>query len=880
MIKRIADRFFKWFCHPGYYSDISGDLEELYAWNCEHHSSGYATLKYLADVLLLLRPTLFKRIGQNSIISIGMLDNYVKVSVRTLKQHKVYSAINVIGLAVGLAGFLLINEYVKFERGYDSFHVDADELFRISSAELQDNVVLSRDAMAPYNLGLKVATSFPEVKVHTVTKKMEEAVVIRYGDKVFEEHHIATADPNFLSVFPYTMIRGSAERLFDDPYTIVLTSTQAEKYFESGDPIGKTLQVVAPKQYTVTVVGVIADIPANTHYRFDMLLSDKTLEEEPDYRVWNWHNYYLYVRLVKGTDLYEVNEKLQQLAQEQYGEDTDNSWEVWPVQWIHLNSDFAFEPQQLGNKKSVDLLSIISIFILVIAWVNYINLSTARAVDRAKEVGLRKVIGAFRVQVISQFLMESLVINLLSALVAIGLAELMLEGFNELVGVRVLDHIWDHPPFLLTLLGFVGLGTVIAGFYPAVVLSGFLPMQVLKGKFRHSSGGVNLRKALVIVQFVTSLGMVAATLVVHNQVQYLQELDLGIDKDHVVTFSRPASNTNTREDWQAFIRNFETFKEELRTYSAIESVGSTSNLPGGGASDINSSGNSMTIVGVTAPVGGTTFLQFNDDEFMDALDLEIVAGRNFDRTRKADSSAVMTNESFLRKMGISDPQEVIGKRLKFGRNEGAGQFIIVGVVRDFSRTTLKNTIEPTVYVPSPNPSKLVVEIQPGRTEDALAFIESTWSKYYGDIPFIYSFMDERFAALYTQDERFGDVFAVFAVFTIMVALLGLFGLASFMSVQRTREVGIRKAMGASVASIVSLFYKEFLILVTAAAVISLPLIYLGMNSWLDNYAFRINFPWLAAMAALILVVIFALLTVGYQTLKVAGVNPSQSIRYE
>lgn len=880
MIKRIADRFFKWFCHADYYTDISGDLEELYHWNCEEHSEAYANRKYLADILLLLRPTLFKRNSQNSIINMGMLNNYVKISARTLKQHKVYSGINIIGLAVGLAGFLLINEYVKFERGYDAFHESANEIHRISSVEVVDGLVDSKDAMAPYALGNRVATELPEVKTYTVTKKIDENVVMRYGDKVFEELNIASADSNFLDVFPYKVLRGSSETLFEEPLSIVLTETQARKYFGSEDPMGKTIQVVSPYNYPVKVTGVIEDIPPNTHYHFDILLSDKTLAEDNDYNKWNWFNYYLYVRMPVATDLAETTEKLTKISLDQFGEDTNNAWEVRPIQWIHLHSDFTFEPQQIGNKKSVDFLAIISIFIVIIAWVNYVNLSTARAVDRAKEVGLRKVIGAFRGQLMGQFLMESFMINLISGVVAIGLAEMLLNGFNNLVGVHVLDHIWNHVPFLLNLTIFVVLGTFLAGFYPAMVLSGFRPIQVLKGKFRNSKGGVNLRKGLVVVQFAASLGMIAATFVVYNQVQYMRGLDLGIDKDHVITFSRPNANAETREEWEGFVKNFQSFKEELRTFSAIESVGSTSNMPGGGASDINSTGNTITILGMTEPLAGTTYLQWNDEEFLNALDLEIVAGRNFDISRKADSAAIMANESFLLKMGLSDPNEVLGKKLKLGDDEDADRFTIIGIVKDYSRTTLKNKIEPTLYLAAANPSKLAVEVQSGRHKDALEFIEKTWSEYYSDIPFMYGFLDERFAALYAQDQRFGDVFAVFATFTILVSMLGLFGLASFMSLQRTKEVGIRKVLGASITSIVGLFYKEFLILLGVSAAIGIPAIYFAMNSWLDNYAFRINFPWLAALIALALVVVFALATVGYQTLKVAAVNPSQSIRNE
>ncbi|MEO1256153.1 MAG: FtsX-like permease family protein, partial [Bacteroidota bacterium] len=416
-------------------------------------------------------------------------------------------------------------------------------------------------------------------------------------------------------------------------------------YFKGENPIGKTIQVLAPMKAILQVTGIIEDVPSNTHYTFGLLVSDKTLQEEEDYKNWNWNNYYVYVKFMEGTNLNGLQEKVTEITHKFVDEERETRLDIHPVKDIYLKSDFTYEPQVHGSEQAVILLEIISIFILIIAWVNYVNLSTARSIDRAKEVGLRKVIGAFKKQLVGQFLFEAFLINFLGALLALFIAELMVPVFNQLVGKEIIDHVWDDPSFLLSLIGFFILGALVSGFYPAVVLSSFKPTTVLKGKFRTSKKGIFLRKTLVILQFAASLILITSTFIVYQQVKFMQDKDIGISIDKVVSVTVPESNAETEEQFDAHIKRMDSFKESLRNYSSIESVGATSNLPGGDSGDINATTTKLKIVGHTELLDGTTYIQYNDDEFLDAVDMVLLAGRDFDRSMKSDSTAIIVNES-------------------------------------------------------------------------------------------------------------------------------------------------------------------------------------------------------------------------------------------
>lgn len=805
-----------------------------------------------------------------------MLKNYFKISFRNLIRHKLFSGINILGLSFGLVAFLLINEFVQFEKSYDTHFDNSNHLYRVSTVEEINGVVEAKDAMATYPAGKVFAEEIPEVLNYTVTLKFEE-LIFRKGESVVHEKKVVSGDSNFLKLFTYEVLQGSVDNMLIEPNSIVLTKSKAHAYFGDQNPLGQSIEILGDFNRHFKVTGVIQDIPDNTHYKFDILVSDKSIQDRFDYNSWNMNNYYLYVQLTPDFDPDLLDEKLRGIMLKYYGENNNSVFDIHPIADIHLKSDFTFEPEIPGNEKAVSFLRIISIFILIIAWVNYINLSTARAVDRAKEVGLRKVIGAYKGQLLFQFLLESLMVNFLAALLAIIISEVSLPFFNQLVGTKITNHVWNYPPFLLKLLLFFVVGTLVSGLYPAFVLSSYRPVTVLKGKYAGSKGGVLFRQGLVVVQFAASIILIAGTFIVSKQVNFMQGKDLGINTDLVIGFPMPSVN---EEQYEAHEGTVVSFKDELRNHSAIETVGGTSNLPGGDGSDINTTTGRIRIVGMTDRVQGTTYIQFIDDHFLPAVDMEILAGRNFNREKQSDSSAVLVNEAFLKRFNIYNADSVVNEEIQFGGDESNDKYQIIGIVKDFNRTSLKSSIEPTLYLPWLNPSSTVVEFQAGRYQDGINYLEEIWSKLFPDAPLDYIFLNDRYARLYEQEERFGDVFTTFSALAIIIATLGLFGLSAFIAVRRTKEVGIRKVMGASISGIIGLFYFDFLKLIGIAVLVGVPALFYGMNLWLENYAYRIEFPWIVVIFSLIIVVFFAFLAVGYQTYKVAILDPARTLKYE
>nr|WKN35708.1 ABC transporter permease [Tunicatimonas sp. TK19036] len=876
MIKRLAHRFFQWYCHPDYYDEIVGDLEEIYQRNVANGGQG-AQWKYLLQVLGLFRPGLIRSFSHYPLINLPMFRNYFKISLRNLLRYKLFATINILGLAVGLAAFLLINEYIRFEESYDGFFTDAGQIYRLSTVQVVNDEIGVKDAMTYHPAAKVLHDELPEVEETTVTYKFGE-LIFRQDDRLISEKQVIAADANFFSVFDYQVLQGSPNDMLAEPNTLVLTQSKAESYFGDQDPVGQTLEILGRFNQSFKVTGVIQDIPENTHYKFDMLISDESIKEQYENDDWNGFNYYSYIKLKPQASIAEVEDKLVGLSKKYLGEG-GMRFNIFPVTDIHLQSDYTFEAEIPGSEKAVAFTRIIALFILFIAWINYVNLSTARAVNRAKEVGLRKVVGAYKIQLIGQFLFEALLVNFLASLIALLISELSLPYFRQLVGQDFLPHVWNQPPFLYSLLIFFVVGSIASGFYPALVLSGFKPVAVLKGKYRNTKSGALLRKGLVVVQFTASVVLIAGTFIVYQQLRYMQGKDLGISTDYVVGVNMPRGQNN-EESRERITTQIQSFKDALRQHSAIETVGGTSNLPGGDGSDINSNAGKLRIVGLTDRQTGTTYLQFNDEDFLDAVNMQLLYGRNFDRNRVADSLVVMVNQAFLRKFNISDDGSVLNEYIQFGEDDMNRKFEIIGVVKDFNRTSLKSSVEPTLYFPDYAPDASVVKLNPEQYQEGLAYMQETWAEFFPDTPLNYTFLDDRFAALYEQDRRFGEIFGTLSVLAILIAILGLFGLSSFMAVQRTTEVGVRKVLGASVPNIIGIFYKDFLVLLGIAGLIGIPATYFGMNTWLENYAYRIDFPWLIAVLAIGIVMVFALMTVGYQVYQVAILDPAKTLKEE
>lgn len=879
MIKKIADRLFRWYCHPDYYPDIQGDLEELYH-DKKEESPRSAQYFYLIEVLRLCRPALIRPLFKNSLFnSTGMFKNYFKISFRNLVKQKVFSVINIVGLAIGLSAFLLINQYVAFEKSYDKFFTDSDRLYRLTTDQVLDGVIGTRDAMSFAPSGQALVDAVPDVINSTLTYQFRE-LIVRQGDQSVKETKAIAADSNYFDLFDYKILAGGdPSQMLKDPYSVVLTESRAKAYFGDENPVGQSLRMLSGFNQNFKVTGVMQDVPEFTHYKYDILVSISSFQEDVDEDGWRSFNYYTYLKLAPGTNIDELRAKFPRMYEISGEDESDTNLEfnLQALEDIHLYSDYTYEPEVHGSANTVIFLNVISFLIIIIAWVNYINLSTAKAIDRAREVGVRKAIGAHKVQLVIQFLFESFMLNILAAILAINIAQMVYPGFNELVGKDVIDSVWLNKMFLLKVFSFALMGSIVSGLYPAFVLSNFQTVTVLKGKFRNSVKGTLLRKALVVVQFTVSLILLVGTFVISQQVKYMQSADKGIDMDYVVGMSRPQHNDSNRDQMK---EKYKQFKESLLNHHAIENVGFTNSLPGGELSDISSTTGEVQIVGKTSILEGTTYMQWCDERYLDAVGIRLIAGRNFDAKLASDTSAIIVNKAFLKRLGIKDFQSMINEKIQFGEIEDDRSFRLIGIMQDYNRTSLKNKVEPTSTFLNEYSTRFVVRLKPENYQDGLKYLESTYQNFFPNTPLSYSFLDERFKVLFQEDQQFGNVIATFSILAIVVASLGLFGLSAFMAINRTKEVGIRKVLGATIPQILMIFYQEFIVLIGLSAVVGIPLVYYTMDSWLNNYAYRVEFPWVFVGVAILLVVASALLTVGYQTVRVAVKNPSETLRYE
>ncbi|MEL7118664.1 MAG: FtsX-like permease family protein [Bacteroidota bacterium] len=877
MIKKLAERFFQWYCHPDYYEDIQGDLDELYQRKLTNRKQSTANWYFAAQVLLLFRPSIIRPFRLASLQNnLDMFINYLKIGYRNLRKNPSYTTIHIFGLALGLTAFLFINQYTSFEKSYDQFHPLSDQLYRLSTDELSNGKVAVTDAMTFAPAAHTLTAEVPEVLSGTTIHKPGR-LILKKGNTPLEENNIVAADSNFLNLFNYPIIYGDLKTMLIEPHSIVLTKSLAKKYFSEENPVGQYIEVLGGFNRPFKVTGVIEDIPDNTHCWFDILVSLRSFAGRIQNDQWSGYNYYGYVRLAPETDLDALYPKLQVISDKYRPTYARTKFRLMPVKDIHLESDFTYEPQIHGSKKAVGFLGIISIFILLIAWVNYVNLSTARAIERAKEVGIRKVVGAARSHLLKQFLTEALIINFFGAIMALVIAQALFPYFNELVGKNVVMDLWQNPDFLIKLGLFFAFGTLITGFYPAMVLSSFKPIGVLKGSFTRSKHGTNLRKGLVVVQFAASLILVASTIIVYQQIQYMTANTLGINTQEVIGFENPEY---TGQGWDKFVSNYKAFSEEINKIPGVKNIAGIDNLPGGNSTDINSSSSGFRIGGKQERVEATIYMTYINDNYVETVDLELLAGRNFNAEMAGDSNTILVNETFMKMNNYTDPSSIVNEKVIIGSNPNKAPNYIVGVVKDYNRSSLKSAVEPTIFFPRKRPTCSVVKLTSNDANNTIVAIQDTWNQFYPQTPFIYSFLDKRFEKLYVEDLRFGSIFLNFALLAILVATIGLFGLSSYLALQRTKEVGVRKVLGASVNQIVLLFFKDFFVLIIVSVFISLPITYLGMNGWLNSYAYRIDFPWLLLLVAILGMLLVAFVTVSIKTWRLASLNPSKTIRYE
>lgn len=787
-----------------------------------------------------------------------------KLIFRRLRRHGGYAALNILGLTIGLTAAFLIFLYVRFERSYDDFHSKAARIYRLCCDEKTPTGVIHQGfTSAP--MSIAAARAFPGIEA--VVREDFQPLQVRRGALVFQEEHAAYVDSGFFEVFDFPLLKGDPQTALKAPLSVVLSESAVRKYFGDSDPMGQTL-LIRDERMAAKVTGIMKDMPENTELKADMLLSKSTtrLFHADEGKQWSYFGLWAYVLLRPNVDVRSLEKKFPAFVEQQDGAE-EKAMQMWftlhlePLRDLYLDTGDTGGPAS-GDPTNVFIFSMVGIFVLVIAGINFVNLTTARSTERAREVGIRKVAGAWRGQLVGDFLAESVLQALIAFVLACGLCWLLTPAFNGLVGKPVSRGLLQHPGDLLIFLGIsVGIG-VLAGIYPALLLSGFRPATVLKGRFSTGSHGLVLRRSLVVFQFVISIGFIAATLIIRAQLSYLKDHPLGFDNKQMLVL-----DTHGYEHKLAL-------KTEIDRQPGVLSTGLSSSSPGGNL--IYALSNLENKKGVLQTENFNLYLV--DFDYMRQHKIPLVAGRMFSPGFATDSTqAMIINEDAVKDLGYASPQEAIGRRFNSYGREGR----IIGVMKDFNYYSLHYAISPLGMLIAPLDANLLsVQINMAGLPGTMAAIQGVWKKMLPDRPFNYYFEDEFFNRQYQNDERFGRLFIDFSMFAILISCLGLLGLASYSTLKRTREIGIRKVLGASVAGIVRLLSGEFLRLVAIALVIATPLCWFFMNRWLADYAYRISFPWRMLVGAGGIAMMVALLSVGFQTIKVATANPVDSLKTE
>ena len=853
-----------------YHYAVLGDFEEIY--NTIASERGF--LKALQWYWLQVFKSLPGFISDLIYWSIIMLVNYLKSAYRNLSKEKVFSAVNIFGLTIGMAACLLILHYVSFERSYDSFHPDSERIYRLRYERTSEDGTAARFASCTPPAGKLIRERYTEVE--QLGRMLRYSAAVSYEDTRFIEERMFFAEPQLFEVLRFHFIEGELASGISSPNKAFLSESTARKYFGDENPIGKVFSVDKKVDYQVT--GLFKDLPPNSHVKIDILLAYENLVSlygEDFQHAWGHTGMFTYLRTKPGVDPNTFEKKLQQLVEAEFGEglryyNITIDLKMQPLRDIHLTSHYMQEFEVNGDRNTVTFLMIIAVFIIIMAWVNYINLSTARSLTRAKEVGLRKVVGATRKQLMVQFFFETILINLFAMIIALGLIGLLTPTFNNFTGMPLQHLLWKQEWLPAAIALMFAVGVVFSGLYPIMVLTSFDPIMVLKGKLG-GNRGINLRKALVVFQFVIALGLISATITVSKQLSFMQNHDLGLDIDQTLVVKAPRVRDNL------YGEKFDAFKVAALQHHSIEKISHVTEVPGrqiywdaGGirkeGEDAGSSKN-YQIVGV-------------DDAFINAFDLKLVAGRSFSKQHPSDKAALILNETAVKWMGFENAESAIGERV----NYWGEIFTIVGVLRDYHQQSLKAPFEPHIYRYMPTGrdirGQFAIKLRGKDLKPAVEMVKKQYDRFFPGNPYEYFFLDEYYNQQYQADRLFGEVFALFSALAIIITSLGIFGLSSFSAAQRTREISIRKVLGASVSRILLLLTRDFLIMLAISFFIAAPLLFLGLNYWLDGYANRMELNSSLFMIPLVTVGGITLLTVSYQTIKSATINPVDALKYE
>jgi len=793
-----------------------------------------------------------------------MFKNYIRITLRNIKKHKGYSFINIAGLAVGIACTIIILLWVKDELSFDRFHENADRIYRVVCSTSDDGK--PTNANGSFGVGPALKKDFPEVIETVRIRKMGQSVkrYIGYKDKKFYESGFFFSEPSIFTVFDFPLIRGDMTTVLNEQNSIVLTEEMAKKYFGNEDPIGKIIEADPYNDGELmlfTITGIAKNVPRNSHFHFDFVASYSSQKDETDSFA-GFYQHFTYVLLNSKSGGEFLNNKLLDFLHRNWREDPWYTVSLQPLLDIRLHSRLKSEIGPTGNILYVYIFSAIAFFVLLIACINFMNLTTARAVKRAKEVGIRKVVGARKNQLVHQFLGESLFLSIFSALAAIFIVILALPLFNRLTGKEITLFSPINPSFFLGVLAIALVVGFISGIYPAFFLSAYQPVNSLKQRSAHSGTGTVLRKGLVIFQFTLSIGIIFATLTVHKQMKYIQSRNLGYDKEQILVIPL---NSDLRQ-------NYEGFRNELLKDSGIENTTTSSYIPTRGSAHIT-----FRFEGNEEYLSQVIYLV--DKEFVSTYGLKLSAGKNIQLPLSENNPLeILVSELTIREAGYSSPAEAVGKSFTLEEDRGH----IVGVVNDINIYSLHQPPYSICYAVTPirNHNYLSVRILPQNISETIGYISKTWQEMVPSYPLDYFFLDASFEQMHISDKKMSEIFSIFSILAVFVACLGLFGLAAFTAEQKTKEIGVRKILGASATSIYSLLSREFLIWVALANLISWPVAYYAMHKWLQNFAFRILIGWDIFLISGGLAMAISVVTVSFQSIKATTANPVDSLRYE
>jgi len=878
---RRAQRFLRWFCAESFLEELEGDLSELFQEDVSTYGLHKANRRYVFNVVRYITPFFFAKrtFSLHLYYHRAMLKHNFKVSIRSLRKQMLFSLINVVGLAIGLAACMLILQYVRFERSYDRFHQNGEHIYRVT---------INQSAANHPGAGPALKADFPEVE--EFARMLPQSIFIGNNaawsyldesgnEKVFNEERVYNVDASFLRMFSFPFIYGDPNTALSDVSSVVISERISNKFFGSENPVGKTLVLNGDRSFAIT--GVVQNVPENSHLEFEILVSYFHREGwgggwGEDWN-WTWPAFYTYVQLSPYANHEELKTKFPEFTSKYLGGairalDQEFKLELQPIWDIHLRSpNLANERVVHGDEQRVYFLTVISLFILLIAWINYINLSTSRSIDRAHEAGLRKVVGATKRQLITRYLLESTIVNVLAIVLALGIIAIALPYFNQISGQNVNAGLiqsfeLDNYQLWLWLVGVFVLGSLLSGIYPAVILSSFNMASTIKGTFLRSQSGIAVRKILVGTQFIISVALISGTYIVHKQVSYMRAQELGYVEDRLVVVKSPTIVDST------FVHGIETFKTELKRSPHIHQVASSSEVPG----SLISLSNGAMKFGETMESYTATFYYFVDHDFLDTYDLDLLGGRNFtdgDDLQPLDGPApvpILANEAAIQNLGFSRTIDAVDQLINFGlgtKNDWTGQ--IIGIVRNHHQRSLKERYDPILFFPTPKllGNYFTINLSLQNAPELIPLIEDTYQQTFPGNQFEYFFLDDHFDRQYASEQQFGKVFSLFSALALAVACLGLLGLITFLISRRTKEIAIRKVLGAKISSMVYLFSQDFVKLIIIANLVALPITYLMAKNWLNNFAFQASIGWMMFVIPAVILLIISLSTIGFQSVK-------------